>query len=164
MNAIDFMTKFETDCLTFYETIGSEATNPELKELYELLADTQKRHLARLAELRENVTGNEAESMLLERAGEQVIGCRRMLLNYDKMKEMKHDRDAFDHVVHAEEEVIRLFDGVSRAESGENTRKMLATIADSEKEHLAEIEGIYDFIEAPHCFLEWGEFPNLHPL
>lgn len=164
MNALEFMTRFEGDCLAFYETLGSDAQNPELKELYELLADTQKRHLDKLAELRNNTSGNEAESVLLERADHLVNGCRRLLFNYDITKEMKNDRDAFDHVVHAEEDIIRLFEGMAREESSDNARKMLATIAASEKGHLEEIEGIYEFIEAPHCYLEWGEFSNLHPL
>jgi len=164
MNALELMTKFENDCLTFYKTLGSGAPNAELKELYELLAATQKRHLSRLARLRKNTPANEAQSMLLDRADHVVNGCRKLLYSHDLMKEMKNDPDGFDHVVHAEEDIIRLFEGMARAETGAGARKMLTRIATDEMAHLQEIEGIYEFIEKPHCFLEWGEFSNLQPL
>lgn len=164
MNALEFMTRFEKDCLAFYEALGNGAKDDEMKELYELLADAQKRHLARLADIMGKSRGDEAESMLLERADTVDYGFHRLLFDHDLIKAMKYDRDAFEHVVHAEEEFIRLFEGVARAEKSEGTRKMLGMLAEDEKEYLAELEGIYDFIEKPHCYLEWGEFSNLKTL
>ncbi|HZV82095.1 MAG TPA: ferritin family protein [Geobacteraceae bacterium] len=158
------MTKFERDCLSFYEELGTEAKDAELKELYGLLADAQKRHLARLDEIMESRRRDELETSLLERAETLDYGFRRLLFDHDLIKAMKNDRDAFEHVVHAEEDVIRLFEGVARAEKSEGTRRMMAMLAEDEKEHLAEIEEIYDFIEKPHCYLEWGEFSNLKTL
>jgi len=164
MNAVELMTKFEGDCLIFYETLGRETHDQELKKLYALLAATQKKHLARLDRLRETTGTREAESMLADRTDHLVNGCHRVLFSHDLMKEMKNDRDGFDHVVHAEEEMIRLFEGMARAEHREGTKKLLAMIAADEKEHLQEIEWIYEFVEKPHCYLEWGEFSNLNPL
>lgn len=164
MNAVELMTKFENDCLTFYEALGRETHDPELKELYELLAGTQKKHLGRLAGLQETTGVREAESVLIDRTDHLVNGCHRLLAGNDLLKTMKNDRDGFEHVVHAEEEMIRLFEGMARVEQREGTRKLLAMIATEEKEHLHEIESIYEFIEKPHCYLEWGEFSNLNPL
>lgn len=164
MNAVEMMTKFEHDCLTFYETLGRETNDQELKALYALLAGTQKQHLAKLAGLRATTGARESESMLIDRADHLVNGCHRLLVGNDLMKTMKNDRDGFDHVVHAEEEMIRLFEGMAKAEQREGTRKLLTMIASDEKEHLQEIEWIYEFIEKPHCYLEWGEFSNLNPL
>lgn len=45
MNALDFMTRFEDDCLRFYETLGKDVQDRELGELYRLLADSQRKHL-----------------------------------------------------------------------------------------------------------------------
>lgn len=163
MNAFEFMTKFERDCLSFYETLGSKATDRELIELYGLLADTQLKHLVRLEEMKTE-NGASAETVLLDRIGDHDYGLGHLLFDHDLLKAMKNDRDAFEHVVHAEEEVIRLFEGMARTEPHEGTRKMLAMLARNEKEHLAEIEEIYDFVEKPDCYLEWGEFSNLKTL
>lgn len=164
MNAHEFIRNFEQDCLSFYEQIGSEAKTPDMKELYDLLADTQKTYLARLEEICRSFDETAAESSLLDRAEHLVNGCRLLLLKYDLTKEMKNDQDAFEHVVHAEEDLINMFEGMARAETGEAKRKMLAMLAESERKHLDEIEEIYEFVEKPRCYLEWGEFSNLGKL
>lgn len=164
MNALEFMTKFERDCLSFYELLGRETTDREMKELYELLTETQKSHLLRLEEIIGSQRRQDADSELLERTAPLEFGFHKLFFDHELIKAMRHDRDAFDHVVHAEEDVIRLFEGVARAEKREGTRQMLAMLAEDEKAHLAEIEGIYEFIERPGSYLEWGEFSNLRPL
>jgi rubrerythrin len=164
MNAVEFMTKFERDCLAFYEAVGKQTTDPEVREIYELLADAQKRHLVRLEEIQASRGLIEAESELLDRTAPLDFDFNRLLVDHELVRAMKNDRDGFEHVVKAEEDVIKLFEGMARAEKREETRQMLAMLAADEKEHLEEIEGIYDFIERPHCYLEWGEFSNLKPL
>jgi rubrerythrin len=164
MNALDFMTRFEEDCLKFYETLGSNEHNPELVNLYGLLADSQRRHLGILETLKETTRDSDVESALAERAAHVVNGLREVLFAHDITKEMKNDRDAFSHVLHAEEEMIKLCEGMAKAEPNENAKALFAWLAENEKKHLMEIEGIYDFVEAPDCYLEWGEFSNLRSL
>lgn len=164
MNALDFMTRFEEDCLRFYETLGSDERNRELSELYGLLADSQRKHLDALEAVKKAVRSSDAESVLVERAGHVMNGFRQVLFTHDIMKEMRHDRDAFAHVLHAEEEMIKLCEGMAKAEPNVNTKALLAWLAESEKRHLMEIEEIYDFVESPGCYLEWGEFANLRSL
>lgn len=164
MNAIDFMTRFEEDCLRFYETLGSNENNRELKNLYELLADSQRRHLGMLETLKETTRSSDGESDLVERADHVVNGFREALFTHDIMKELRNDRDAFSHVLHAEKEMIKLCEGMAKAEPNANAKALLAWLAESEKRHLGEIEEIYDFVESPGCYLEWGEFSNLRSL
>ena len=164
MNAITYLSRFENDCLNLYKTLGSKTSNPELKELYELLADSRQRHLDSLLKLQETIGSGEDESDLIERADQVMNSCRQTLLAYDIMKAMRHDHDAFDHVVHAEEEMIRLCAGMARKEKTEKVKELLNWFVADEKRHLEEIEGIYEFVEAPHCYLEWGEFSNLRTL
>ena len=164
MDAIEFMARFEEDGLRFFETLSTESTDAELKELFELLADNQKRHLGSLEKLRENLHGIETDTTLVDRAGVVVNGFRRTLYSHDIVKELRQDADAFDHIVKAEEEVIVLLDGMAKAEGEENTRELLVLLAEEEKQHLSRMENIYEFVEAPRSFLEWGEFSNLNPL
>lgn len=164
MNALDYMTRFEEDCLRFYETLGKDAHNGEMSELYRLLADSQRKHLDALQAVRQAARNDDAESELVDRAAGVMNGFREVLFARDIAKEMRRDRDAFAHVQQAEEEMIRLCEGMAKAEPNLNTKALLAWLAENEKQHLKEVEGIYDFVEAPDCYLEWGEFSNLRSL
>lgn len=164
MNAIDYMIRTEEDGLRLYEMLSYETSDRELKEIFELLAERQRNHLGGLETLKESVGPSDAESGLVERARGLENGFRRLLDSHDIIHELKNDHDAFFHILKAEEETIQLLEGMAKAETKENTRTLLERIAEDEKAHLSNIENIYEFIEAPRTYLEWGEFPNLHPL
>lgn len=164
MNTIDFISRFENDCLSFYKTLAAGAESTELKRLYELLADSRERHLDLIGTLKETVREEDMTSELAERAGHVVNGCRMALTAGDFNKEMRGDGDAFAHVFHAEEEMIKLCEGMAKAEEREQVKALLNWFVVDEKRHLEEIEGIYEFVEAPRCYLEWGEFSNLRSL
>jgi rubrerythrin len=164
MNAIDYLSRFETDCLNLYTTLGSKTNDTELKELYALLADNRQRHHDNLLRLKDTIGIGNVESELIDRADQVMNSCRQTLLAYDITKAMGNDRDAFDHVVHAEEEMIKMCAGIAKTEKGAAAKAMLNWFVEDEKRYLEEIEGIYDFVEAPHCYLEWGEFSNMRTL
>jgi rubrerythrin len=164
MNVLDFMLQIEQDGLHLYETLAMETSSAERKEIFELLADAQRRHLATLNSLKESVRSADVESTAAERARHLPNGFRRLLESHDILAELKKDPDAFEHVVKAEEENIRLLQGMAAAEPHLPARTILEKFVAEEEQHLAKIENIYDFIEAPHTFLEWGEFTNLRPL
>lgn len=164
MNTIEFLNRFENDCLSFYRTLADETDVPEMKSLYGLLADSRKRHLDLLETVAGTARGEDLSSDLAERAGHVVNGCRMALTARNLDKEMRGDSDAFGHVFRAEDEMIRLCEGMARAEEGENAKALLNWFVEDEKRHLEEIEGIYEFVETPRTYLEWGEFSNIHPL
>lgn len=164
MNALNFMIQREEDGLRLYETLGYETTDHELKDIFALLATLQRDHLNALESLKESVGSSDADSTFAERTRHLGNGFRRLLDSHDLLHELKNDRDAFLHILKAEEETIRLLEGMAKAESQMNTRILLERIAEEEKNHLSTIENIYDFMEAPHSYLEWGEFPNLKTL
>lgn len=164
MNTLEFLNRFENDCLSFYRALAAETTDPELRGLCELLADSRKRHLDMLETLKETVGSEDLTSELTERAGHVINGCRMALFNRDLLKEMRNDRDAFEHVFHAEDEMIKLCEGMAKAEGEEKVKALLNWFVKDEKQHLQEIEWIYDFVEAPRSYLEWGEFSNLRTL
>jgi len=164
MNVIDFMIQREQDGLRLYELLGHETADPRVKEIFELLADRQRVHLGALEALKENVDPADADSMLAERTQHVGNGFRQLLDSPDILRQLKNDPDAFVHIVKAEDESIQLLEGMAKAESRENIRTLLESMAEEEKGHLVNIENIYDFMETPRTFLEWGEFSNLHPL
>lgn len=164
MNTLDFLTQFENDSISAYRALATETDNQELKGLYELLAETRQRHRDTLIALQEHIRKDEVDSRLVERARNIHSGFWDILHTQDMMKMMRSDHDAFDHVIRSEEEMIHLCEGIAKAEENEKAKALITWFVDDERKYLDEIEGIYDFVEAPHCYLEWGEFANLHPL
>jgi hypothetical protein len=163
MNAIDYLTRFEEDGLHLYELLAFDTTNPELKTTFGLLAGSQRQRLTELLALRKTI-GESDNSSLIERTKGIPNGFERLLESHDIHQELKHDPDAFWHILNAEQECIKTMEGIALAEADGVTRKLLEQLVTKEREHLERIEGIYEFITTPHTFLEWGEFSNLHPL
>jgi rubrerythrin len=164
MNTLNLLINFENDCLCFYNELIAETADPDLKGLYGLLADTRKRHMGLLESLKESVNSDDLKSELAERAGRVMNVCRMALLNHNLAREMRNDPDAFTHVVQAEEEMIRLCEGMAKAEEAGNIKGLLNWFVNDEKRYVEEVGGIYEFVEAPHSYLEWGEFSNLRSL
>lgn len=164
MNAFDVITRVEEDELRFFETAGTATTDPEMKELFAILADNQKHHLDDLEKLKESMAGVETDTVRFDRVGSLINGLRRILSSRDILKELKDDPDAFARIEKAEDEMITLLKGMANSVPEEHVRHMLELLAEEEKGHLGTMESIYEFVEAPRSYLEWGEFSNLHPL
>lgn len=164
MNAIDFMMRIEEDGLRLYEMLSQEETDVELKEIFSLLADSQKRHLSTLVTLKKKMSGTDADAMTVPDSFYLNNGFRRLMKNRDIVGTLKNDPDGFGHIVTTEEEIIRVLEGLAACDPQKKVCRMMQRIVSNEKEHLSKIENIYDFMEKPHTYLEWGEFPNLHPL
>ena len=118
------------------------------KELFELLADNQKRHLGSLEKLKVNLHGIKIDSTLVDRpAWWSRLPADALQQRFPK--EFKQDTDAFDHIVKAEEEVIGLLDGMAKAEPEGNTRELLVLLAEEEKQHLSRMENISNLLKPP---------------
>ncbi|MBI5656188.1 MAG: ferritin family protein [Geobacter sp.] len=164
MNIFDYAIRIESEGNQLFQRLGHETTNNELKRIYGLLASAEQEHIGTLEAMKREIDPNDAESSLVERAWQVKSGFRKLLESSDVLHELKDDPDGFWHIVKAEEENIKLLEGMAAAELKDEARVLLSKIADDEKKHLEIIEGIYEFIETPHTYLEWGEFSNLHPL
>jgi rubrerythrin len=164
MNALDFMIRIEEDGLRLSELLGQEAATSELKEIFTLLADSQQRRLNALVTQKGHMSGTDDDAMKVPETSYLHNGFRRLMKSNDIPGMLKNDQDAFGHIVTTEEEIIRVLEGMAACDPKTEACRMLIGIVNDEREHLSNIENIYDFIEAPRTFLEWGEFPNLHPL
>ena len=164
MNAIDYMIGFEEDGLHLYELLAFDCANDELRTTFNLLADSQRGHLTELLDMKGKIGTVGSESTLVERAECLTNGFRRLLESHDIHRELKSDPDAVWHILNAEEGYIRLLEGMAKSEPVDEVRDLLERMVEDEREHLDKIVNIYEFIKAPHTYLEWGEFSNLHSL
>jgi rubrerythrin len=164
MNAIEYMIGFEEDGLHLYELLACDCENGEMRTTFNLLADSQRRHMTELLGLKDRISTISADSTLVERAEHVTNGFRHLLESRDIHGELKHDPDALWHILNTEEDYIKMLEGMAKAEPLAEVRTILERMVEDEKEHLDTIVNIYDFIKAPHTYLEWGEFSNLHSL
>jgi rubrerythrin len=158
------MIGFEEDGLHLYEALACDSPNSEIKTIFNLLADSQRKHLGELLELKESKELIGADSKLVERATHLTNIFRKLLDSRDLQAELKLDPDAVWHILSAEEDYIKLLEGIEKAEPEERIRELIGRMVEDEKEHLEQIVSIYEFVKAPQTFLEWGEFSNLHAL
>jgi rubrerythrin len=163
MSALDVMARVEEEELRFFETAGEATTDPGLKELFAILADNQRHHLDDLERVREGIVGGDMDATTLKRTASMVNSLRQMFSPRDVVKGL-NDPDAFDRVVKAEDGMIDLLKGMAEAEPEERMRRVLELLAEKEREHLATMENIYEFVETPRTYLAWGEFSNLKSL
>lgn len=161
MNVFDCAIKIEEETAKYYEGLQAEARQPELKNLFALLAASEKEHRNRLMSLRSAIPAERAGVDDLE-----VAACtfRPNLSQSELLSELDNDPDLYKFTVREEEQEIRFFEKLASLSKDRIIRKSLQMVANEERKHLRMVENIYDFVEAPKTFLAWAEFSNLHEL
>lgn len=158
MNIFDCAIKMEEEAGRYYSELATSATIPELKNLFSLLADSEKEHHDALLAMKKSVDPRKAQFKALQDA---ACLFRPLLAKRDLVAELQRESDAYRHVVKEEEEGIRFYEELAGQAQEEGAREILLMIADEERRHLSIVENIYSYIQSPKNFLAWGEFSNL---
>lgn len=158
MNVFDFAMRMEEESREHYEKLAAATRSAELKSIFGLLADSEREHYAHLALLKAGTEPNQVQSAVLERIKDRVHELVEHLVPTDILES---DYDGYRHAIKAEEASIRLYEELAEQEPNGAAAELLRQVADEERHHLEVVENIYDFVESPHTYLEWGEFSNL---
>jgi rubrerythrin len=158
MNIFDCAIKMEEESRKRYEELATAATVPELKNLFTILAAAEQEHHDALVRIKMDVKPAKEHFKDLEEA---ACAFKPLLSKRDLMAELKHDPDAYLHVVKEEEKGIGFYVESAEQTKDEAVRKILLMLAEEERKHLSIVENIYAFVESPKNFLAWGEFSNL---
>ena len=164
MNVFDYAIGMEEHAARLFELLFDETEDSELKRIFGLLATRERDCILHLTTMKDTVNPDDALSDQLDRARDVTDGFERLLEEHDVLHKLRTDPDAYEHIVKAEEDNIRMLEGVAEVEENRSVRKLLNQLAAGKRKELSEIENIYDFVETPRTYLEWGEFSNLHPL
>ena len=164
MNVFDYVITMEEHAAQLFERLFDETGDAELKRIFGLLATRERDCILHLATMKKTVNPDDAVSTQLDRARGVTDGFERLLAQHDILHELRTDPDGYEHIVKAEEENIRMLEGVAEAEENRAVRSLLVQLAAGKRKELSEFENIYDFVESPHTYLEWGEFSNLQTL
>lgn len=161
MNIFDCAIKIEEETKAYYEGLEAEASQPEMKVLFSMLAASEDEHKKSLLRLKERI---EPERAKLDGLDGSACSFRPFLTQRELLEETDKDPDLYLFAVKKEENEIRFYEELAGLAVDEATRRSLLMLADEERRHLATVENIYSFVEAPRSYLAWGEFSNLHEL
>jgi len=161
MNVFDCAIKIEEETKSYYEGLESEASQPEMKHLFSMLAASEDEHRESLIRLKESISADKAK---LDGLDGTACSFRPFLTQREMLEESEKDPDLYLFAVKKEEQEIRFYEELAGMAVDEPTRKSLLMLADEERHHLATVENIYAFVEEPRSYLAWGEFSNLKEL
>ena len=161
MNVFDCAIKIEEEAKRYYERLGSESSQPEMKHLFTMLAASEAELQENLIKLRESLAPEQAQ---LDDLDARTCSFRPFLTERELLEEAKDDPDLYKFSMREEEQEIRFYEELAARTSDPATRSCLLMLAEEERRHLNVVEHIYDFVEAPRSFLAWGEFSNLREL
>jgi rubrerythrin len=162
MNILECTIKMKRETRSHYDKLAKTVANEELKRLFSLLAAAEDEHIEKLVLLQNNT--NRLKVQDLDRLDESVCVYSPHIDPRHLAEALRHDPDAYRHVVQEEEETIEFFDQLSDQAGSEQLKRICRLQAEKEREHLAMLENIYFFVEEPRTYLEWGEFSNLKSL
>jgi len=160
MNVFDCAIKIEEEVKNYYKGLEAESRQPELKHLFSLLAASEEEHRSRLLKLKESMGADAA----LDSLDGSACRFRPLLTQRELLDEVINDPDLYRFTVREEEKEIRFYEELASGAGNELTRASLLMLAEEERRHLATMENIYDFVEAPRNYLAWGEFGNKEEL
>jgi rubrerythrin len=162
MNILECTIKMKKETQAHYERLAEVAATAELKRLFSLLAAAEDEHIGKLIVLKNNMVKLEVENF--NNLEESVCVYSPRLDPRNLAESLKHDPDAYRHVVKEEEGTIEFFDHLGEQAESQQMKRICHLLADKEREHLEMLENIYFFVEEPRTYLEWGEFSNLKSL
>ncbi len=158
MNSIDCAVKMEEEARKFYETMAADATDPELKNLFTLLAESEQEHHDALLKIKEDIDPLNVKFKDLQEA---ACLFKPDMTKRDNATVQMDQPDAYQRIVKEEENNVRFYEELAEQSEDEHTRKILLMIAEEERKHLSIVKNIYSFVESPKTFLASAEFSNL---
>ena len=131
---------------------------PEFKTIFAMLADAELEHHDAIEAMKKGVPAEQVDTKVLEKA-KNVF--QKLLERKQTMAALKNDPDGYRQAIRIAEEGVKLYEEMAGKETNPAAVKVLQMLAEEERKHLHIMENIYDFAEAPHTYLAWGEFGNL---
>ena len=161
MNILECAIKMEHEARDHYRQLEQTVSQPELKQLFALLAAAEEEHGDAILK----ITNSLDTSMIDFHALGDTSCIFKPLLDIKNIStELADDQDAYRHIVKEEEESVSFYEEMLDKTDDKQTLDIFKRLLKEEKKHLSIVEGIYSFVESPKTFLASAEFSNLKQL
>jgi rubrerythrin len=156
MNVLDCAMKMEKEARVYYEKLADTASIPEMKNLFSLLAESEKEHYDALVKIKTNADYDAPFTDLPE------LAClfKPLLSKRDLVAELIKQPDAYLDIVTEEEKGVGFYEDLAAHTKDVKDCKILLKIANEERKHLSIVKNIYSFVESPKYFIASAGFSN----
>lgn len=159
MDIFDFAMKMETDAEAYYKKLAEQTEIEGIRNIFLDLAADEKKHFEifksmkarpEIATMRDSDALNNAKNTF-----------EKLLQAKPAASTIKGDLDAYRHAMKIEAEAARAYEEAKDRETNPEVKELLQRVIEEEQKHFNIIQNVYDFVNAPNEYLEWGEFSNL---
>lgn len=155
MKVCRFVQEIDQSAQRFYQDMASRAENHGVSRIFQMLAKDESALLRRHRALAS--TDGEMDAAALDRG----VNVFEQLRRREDQLVVEDDVAAYRLALDAEREILLQYQSAAQSEKHPAVKKLLANIARDEERHVAELESLYDFANAPNHYLAWAEFSNL---
>lgn len=162
MNILECTIKMKQETQKHYEQLAEATLDRDLKRIFSLMAEAEREHIEKMMVLKNNL--ETIQALDTTKVEESVCVYSPNIDPLHLAEALRHDPDAYRHIVQEEEGVIDFYDRLGDEAENAELKRICKLQAEKEREHLSMLESIYFFVEEPRTYLEWGEFSNLKSL
>lgn len=155
MKVLRFAQEIDLSARNFYQEMASRTDNAGVRMIFDMLAEDERGLLNRHGALAGKVAEVDAEAL------DHGVNVFEQLRRREDRLAVADDVAAYRLALDAERDVLRQYRSAAKTEKHPAVKKLLAEMARDEQRHVAELENLYDFANAPNHYLAWGEFSNL---
>ena len=162
MDILEFAMQMELDGKEFYLRGAESTKEPNLKKVFEMLAEEEERHYRFFQKLQKGDASAEGE---LDPGGSDTMGESKTLFKQlaDKGATTLVGSDArslWQKAREIEEKSERLYREKADEESDEAKKKLLNRIADEEQNHIYLVDNVLVYLRDPEQFRDSQQFKN----
>lgn len=162
MDIFEIAMKMELDGKAFYLKGAAETTSPELKTIYETLADEEDRHFLIFKEMKGSDLGTAAK--LLKQPSETVKVIKNIFQQFadDGVTNLggESELEVWTEALRLEEKAESMYREEASKEPDADRKRMWNLIADEEKNHVHMISNIISFMVDPSAYAQSQQFSN----
>jgi len=159
MNVFDYSMKMELDGKAFYEKLAKGSNIPGLQAIFLRLAADEQKHYEVFLALKNQTQSTSMEDTTVLEDAKNVF--EKLLEQKPSAGSVKGDLEGYRYAMRIEADSFRLYEDAAKREKNEDVKNLLLRIAGEEHKHFAIVQNVYDFVNAPHQYLAWGEFSNI---
>ena len=159
MDVIKFAMQMELDGVKFYEQ-AAKAAPAELREIFEYLADEERRHFKFFHSLSEGQTSKAGKNLISDSLGQTKNIFVQMIEQNAQTEFGEEVRETWRQAREIEEKAVAMYTGEAAKENDATRKELLQKIAEEERRHVYLIENVLNFLIDPQGFAASQQFAS----
>jgi len=159
MDVIKFAMQMELDGVKFYEQ-AARAAPAVLREIFEHLADEERRHFKFFHSLSDGQTGKASKNLISDSLGKTKNIFVQMIEQNAQTSFSDEVREVWRQAREIEEKAVAMYTDEAEKETDPARKELIQKIADEERQHVYLIENVLNFLIDPQGFAASQQFAS----